>query len=73
MCKHGNVLSLVVLIGRGLDHKFWESEYLQKQRYFLFGFEGAKIRRYGSELKKRTISSVVEHLTLNQGVPGSNP
>ena len=58
MCKHGNVLSLVVLIGRGLDHKFWESEYLQKQRYFLFGFEGAKIRRYGSELKKRTISSV---------------
>ena len=71
MCKHGNVFSLAVLIGRGLDHKFWKSEYeLHGQDYFLFDFEGAKNLVVA---KNAPLAQLVEHLTLNQGVPGSNP
>ena len=61
-CKHGDVFSLPVLIGRGLDLLI----YLFSIRFALFGFEG-------SAFHNAPLAQLVEQLTLNQWVPGSSP
>ena len=60
MCKHSDVFSLAVLIGRGLV--------LFNQRFILtlFSFQGVFTKR-------APLAQLVEHLTLNQGVQGSSP
>ena len=64
MCKYGDVLSLAVLIGRKLDH----FKGLLKCFEALFSFESAWEAEGNAPL-----AQLVEHLTLNQGVPGSSP
>ena len=70
MCKRGNTFSLAVLIGRGLDHNLLGSRlrkgFRTKSAFALFSFQG--IRPLYAPL-----AQLVEHLTLNQGVPGSSP
>ena len=68
MCKHGNMFSLAVLIGRGLDHISW----LTPIAFHLHPFIQFSVRKPFS-LKPAPLAQLVEHLTLNQGVPGSNP
>ena len=65
MCKYSNVFSLAVLIGRGLDHSSWSRPY----RFF------AILNLYSvfSAQAYAPLAQLVEHLTLNQGVRGSNP
>ena len=62
---------MAVLIGRKLDHKILGSafEFLTSVSS-LFSFQGAE-----RALHKRyaPLAQLVEHLTLNQGVPGSSP
>ena len=61
MCKHGDMFSLAVLIGRGLDHIFWKSEYelqVGKKIDFYSVLRVQNTKRYGSAEEKRTISSV---------------
>ena len=64
MCKHGDVFSLRVLIGRGLDLKVVRS--LVPTNLSLFDFEGA-YPLYAP------LAQLVEQLTLNQRVLGSSP
>ena len=80
MCKHSDMFSLAILIGRGLDHKD-ESQDLSVfglLKFFfllsllsLFSFQGAW--RLTLHLLNAPLAQLVEHLTLNQGVPGSSP
>ena len=75
MCKHGNVFSLAVLIGRGLDHNpSWFKIALSSPILLLllplFSFQGM----FSEEIMCfAPLAQLVEHLTLNQGVPGSSP
>ena len=73
-CKHGDMFSLQVLIGRGLE--------LQSSKiltlfaglilYSVFnGRCGGQI--WGLSLSYAPLAQLVEQLTLNQWVPGSNP
>jgi hypothetical protein len=72
MCKRGNAFSLAVLIGRGLDHGFFGSVLFFLPFIQFSGYKKNKCsRRQG--LKYAPLAQLVEHLTLNQGVPGSNP
>ncbi len=54
MCKRGNVLSLAVLIGRGLDHKFFgKIQVIAGAERFLFDFEGARKELTGERDRKK--------------------
>ena len=64
MCKHGDMFSLAVLIGRGLDHKSLFGQLIIS----LVLYSVLKVQKAYAPL-----AQLVEHLTLNQGVPGSNP
>ena len=69
MCKHGDVFSLQVLIGRGLDLipiNFGSANTLSYLCIInsLSNFEGAECA---------PLAQLVEQLTLNQRVPGSSP
>ena len=67
MCKHGNVFSLAVLIGRGLDHNpSWFKIALSSPIELL-------LLLYSVFRVYAPLAQLVEHLTLNQGVPGSSP
>ena len=64
-CKHGDVFSLQVLIGRGLDLlliSLYASFLLS-----LFNFEGSMLSN------NAPLAQLVEQLTLNQWVLGSSP
>ena len=69
MCKRREAFSLAVLIGRGLvlpfDCPFFPSHFLF---FYFVQFSGRRERRGNAPL-----AQLVEHLTLNQGVPGSSP
>ena len=59
MCKCREAFSLAVLIGRGLDLVCLVLRFIAP----LFSFQGVYA----------PLAQLVEHLTLNQGVPGSSP
>ena len=65
MCKRGDTFSLAILIGRGLDHFLGSYVYTISSSSLstLFSFQGVYA----------PLAQLVEHLTLNQGVPGSSP
>ena len=74
------MFSLAVLIGRGLDHsslvQVFESSILNL--YSVFSVLAKGILANGKSRKRRghrsaPLAQLVEHLTLNQGVPGSSP
>ena len=72
MFKHSNVFSLSVLIGRGLDLQFGSIYVFSITPHPFIQFFGylegtQKCKSYAP------IAQLVEHLTLNQGVPGSSP
>ena len=79
MCKYSNVFSLAVLIGRGLDHIFLVHPlFLLLFLYFIqFSVykkeQSVKAVECRLNLPYAPLAQLVEHLTLNQGVPGSNP
>ena len=52
-CKHGDMFSQCVLIGRGLDHIFKEdgSAFAKSRRELVFSFEGTA--RYFQKRKER--------------------
>ena len=62
------MFSLAILIGRGLDHISW----LTPIAFHLHPFIQFSVRKPFS-LKPAPLAQLVEHLTLNQGVPGSSP
>lgn len=66
MCKHGDVFSLRVLIGRGLDLLLpRSSNYSFSLR--LIQFSGFYLIQFAP------LAQLVEQLTLNQRVEGSSP
>ena len=79
MCKHGDVFSLAVLIGRGLDLFEFQSE-LFSLKHFIFSVFPLRffpptspfVQFLGCDLYA-PLAQLVEHLTLNQGVQGSSP
>ena len=87
MCKSSDVFSLAVLIDRGLDLCTKGGIVLGFLGEWLFDVLPLLLSRFPlySVLRVYTLSSVlesyghaplaqlVEHLTLNQGVPGSSP
>ena len=73
MCKHGNMFSLAVLIGRGLDHiPFWISSSFPLCFFRFIQFSGCTLYQV-QFIYYAPLAQLVEHLTLNQGVPGSSP
>ena len=74
MCKRGDTLSLRVLIGRGLDllPRFLSiREFLSN----ILPFASFSVLRVflKATITFAPLAQLVEHLTLNQGVPGSSP
>ena len=67
MCKRSDTFSLAVLIGRGLDLL---SFYFL---YFVIQFLGCESVEKEVQIRNAPLAQLVEHLTLNQGVPGSSP
>ena len=67
MYKLGNKFSLAVLIGRGFDLDFIGFSFFG---LFFIQFSGCCCVQV---LIYAPLAQLVEHLTLNQGVPGSNP
>ena len=67
MCKRSDTFSLAVLIGRGLD-------LLAEVRSYHALFDPRIVRFSGLVAPEYApLAQLVEHLTLNQGVPGSSP
>ena len=64
MCKHGDMLSKRVLIGRGLDQAMRSLSAVS-----LFNFEGV----FFTTPQSAPLAQLVEQLTLNQRAPGSSP
>ena len=78
MCKCREALSLAVLIGRGLDHKILWSAFCSITLTLLntdFSLIPNLYSVFRALRKRRNapLAQLVEHLTLNQGVPGSSP
>ena len=74
MCKRREALSLAVLIGRGLDLKSNFGKALKVCFPLIFpSFLYSVFRALFQSLPFAPLAQLVEHLTLNQGVPGSNP
>ena len=71
MCKCREAFSLAVLIGRKLDHKIKiGSAFEIRKMQFFIQFSGC-IKEHC--IVYAPLAQLVEHLTLNQGVPGSSP
>ena len=73
---------MAVLIGRGLDHEAWLGSVLPS--FFLLLYSVFRVQKKGKEpeggceeaeeeAEYAPLAQLVEHLTLNQGVPGSSP
>ena len=62
-CKHGDVFSLLVLIGRGLDLLIYLLSFLSSLYSVLKALP----------FNNAPLAQLVEQLTLNQWVPGSSP
>ena len=74
MCKHGNMFSLAVLIGRGLDHTLLgQSDLLLASCFQLYSVLSVHKEVCKLSQPYAPLAQLVEHLTLNQGVPGSSP
>ena len=77
MCKHREMFSLAVLIGRGLVQVSLESSLhnksLSNQFPPLFSFECTDKQYASGDQRYAPLAQLVEHLTLNQGVHGSSP
>ena len=82
MCKCREALSLAVLIGRKLDHKILIAIKSKIWLHLVLAFEILKdlqfFIQFSGCMKEHCIeyaplAQLVEHLTLNQGVPGSSP
>ena len=71
MCKHGDMFSLPVLIGRGLDQVFIGLYLLFYPSSSLFSFQSISLVRKSNTWAP--LAQLVEQLTLNQRVLGSSP
>ena len=71
MCKRREAFSLAVLIGRGLDLKSNFGKALKVCFPLIFpSFLYSVFRALFQSLPFAPLAQLVEHLTLNQGVPG---
>ena len=72
--KYSNVCSGLILIGRGLDlNLIWVNSEMLLSSSSLFSFEGAEKTPTRKKLRNAPLAQLVEQLTLNQWVLGSNP
>ena len=81
MCKHREMFSLAVLIGRGLVQVSLDGSFILPFPFFIpfvqFWVYHLKQRfstvRFWWHKRNAPLAQLVEHLTLNQGVHGSSP
>ena len=73
--KYSNVCSGLILIGRGLDlnYDLGKLGKMLLSSSSLFSFEGAGKTPTRKKLRNAPLAQLVEQLTLNQWVLGSNP
>ena len=69
-CKHSNVCSWLILISRGLDLQFVEYAGSFLATLILHPLHDV---RFSRRIAYPPLAQLVEQLTLNQWVPGSNP